>query len=155
MFRAVLAVALAVALLGASLPAVDTARVERADATVERELRRLADEMRLLDRREDPATEGARGPRWRVRVRLPRRSWTSAGIEHVSLSNRTGRNRSNGTVFRWRVDGGHRRAMYLPSVRVRPAEDGSLAFRTGGTHRLALGLVRDGGTTVVTVRRRG
>jgi hypothetical protein len=163
-FRPVLAVALAVALLSVTLPAVDTARAERADAQVASEVRRLAEQLRSLQRRDDPALTRSNGPRWYVTLELPRRSWTSDGVDYVAIDAgrnetatgvRVGRSVANGTLVAWQTDGRDRRLAYLPSLAVRAGHDDDepLILDGGGSHRLALSLVRTNATTSVTVWR--
>jgi len=162
-FRPVLAVALAVALLAVTLPAVDDARAERAATQVDAEVGRLAERMRLLQRREDPAPTRAGGPRWYVTIHLPERSWTSDGVDYLAIgavgNGTTDGLRvaqgaaTNGTVLVWRTDSGRRGVTYLQSVQVRSGSDGAPVLHSGGSHRLALSLVRTNGTTAVAVWR--
>lgn len=131
MIRVVLAVALAAVLLGASLPAVDRARVAHTDAVLERESERLAAGITALADRSDP------GGRWIVTVRVPGRSWGHAG---GNLSVTGG--------ITWRATGGHagRERLSLPVF-------GGLTLTAPGRHRLVVELVRRRGRIGVVVRK--
>ncbi|MFB6184093.1 MAG: ABC transporter [Haloarculaceae archaeon] len=156
MFRAVLAVALATVLLAATLPALDDARVERSNALLSDELDRLVTFARTLRARET-AIRAGEGARWRVTLRLPSKTWSSAGLTSLTVGDTAGHpSTSNGTVVAWRVDGGRRRRRRVTEVplvaRGRNGRD-RLRFRSGGRHRLVLLLVRRDGTPTVLVRR--
>jgi hypothetical protein len=129
--RVVLAVALAAVLLGASLPAVDRARVAHTDAALEREGERLAAGIAAL------ADRSGSGGRWIVTVRVPGRSWGHAG-GRLSIAD----------GIEWQVDGGRPGRARLPV----PVVDG-LVLRTPGRHRLVVELVRHRGRVGVAVRR--
>lgn len=149
--RLVLAVALAVALLATSLPAVEDARTSRTDALVRDDLREVRATARHLLAHDDPVAPGTRGARRLVAVRLPAslarptavRLGTRAGATDALAWGRAGPRHALATRFPVRavVDGRLRR-------------DGRpLVLREPGRHRLALGLRRVGGRPVVTVRR--
>ncbi|MEA5387713.1 hypothetical protein VB773_17595 [Haloarculaceae archaeon H-GB2-1] len=148
--RAVLAVVLAVALLGVSLPALDEARVKRTDVRVGSELEGLADEMRLLQRGDAAVPSGTPGARVATTFSVPHRSWAAAGVEFVSLSTTDG----GRARFGWRADGGRRHVQRVPDVRLSVAgPSDSLVLTTGGRHRLHLRLVRTDSERVVVVAR--
>lgn len=132
----VLSVLLAVALVGASLPAVDDARHTSADAAGQRVTDRLHDAATTLAAHSDP---GGRRP---LTLSLPARSWTAAPVEL-----RVG----DGSV-RWRVGDGTWSARRVPVPVVVP---GGPLVLDGGIHRLVLAVERRDGTPVVVVRRRG
>lgn len=136
MFRVVLSVLLAVALVGASLPAVDDARHTTADAAGERAADRLAGAATRLLERSDP---GGRRP---LTLSLPAQSWTAA---RVAL--RIG----NGSV-RWRVADGAWSTRRVPVPVVVPG--GPLVLEDG-PHRLVLAVERRAGPPIVVVHRRG
>jgi len=138
--RVVVAVLLAVAVLGTSLPAVDAARVEAADTHLHGELTAVRTAVADLLVRDDPAS--GPGARRVVTVDVPGRSWGHAETERVALG---------GGVLAWRVDGGRRHTLRAPG-RLRVA-DGSavLVLRRPGQHRLTLALARDERGPVVTV----
>lgn len=85
MLRVVLAVLLAVALLGVSLPAVETARVERSATAVEGDLAAFETTVRDLATAADPATELDGAARRTVTVEVPRGSLTTAPVEFVAV----------------------------------------------------------------------
>jgi len=151
--RVVLAVALAVALAAATLPAVDAARRDRGAAAAERAVERLDDAGQTLTVRDAAVRAGQRGARRVVRLCLPRRSWTTAGVASFAVD--TG---PAGTAeATYRVGDGRTVTRRL-SVPLRPTDpedddaDGRLSLGPG-CHRLVLSLVRRGATTVVAVRR--
>lgn len=138
MIRAVLSVLVAVALLGASLPAVDDARVGRTETLVEADLRQLADEAAALAAESD-AVETGPGARRVVALRVPGRDLTTAGAtvelrgkENVAVARIEGRERVRITLD---VD------LRTPGGPVRLAEP--------GTHRVVLELRRVDGDPVV------
>jgi len=150
--RVVLAAALAVALLAASLPAVDDARADRTatalDASLERVERATAD----LATSEAPTAAGVAGARRVVAVRLPPSSWTSAPVAWLSLGGRPGGPPADVLAY---------------SVADRPPEtvdvegvdlvtpDGPVVLREPGRHAVALELVWRDGRAVVRASRAG
>ncbi|WP_254543351.1 DUF7311 family protein [Halomarina pelagica] len=141
MLRVVLAVLLAVALVGASLPAVERARVASSDAAVEREATALATAVERACADSDPVTPGGPGARRVVTLALPARSWGHAGVERVRVTPRG---------VRWRVRGGarHRLRFDGPAALDRPIE-----LRGAGRHRLRVACERRAGRAVAVVRR--
>lgn len=152
--RAVLAVALTVALLGASLPAVDDARAERTRATLDADLRGVAAAATDVAASDDPVPPGRGGARRIVRLRVPERAWTAAGVEYVAVGRRPAD--GEGGALAYRLDGGPPRRLRVPGVRLRAADGdpAGVVVRRAGVHRLALGLVDRGGAPTVTVGRR-
>ena len=148
MIRAVLAVALAAALLGASLPAVDDARRDHTEQALGVELQRVERAAASLLRSDDPVT-GA-GARRVVSVSLPAESWTDAGVERVRVSG--GRNGSTG-VITWTVRTGRHGVRRLPDVPLRTPDGEALKLESAGMYRLVLSLERERDATVVRVRR--
>lgn len=164
MLRAVLAVAVAVALLGVALPAVDRAAVGRGQSLLAGDVERLVRAVERLAADSDPVPPGARGARVVVALRLPRRSWTTAPVDYVTVGAARRGDAPDGRgrdVVAYRVAGGHERtvgvAVDLRAVADgRPAPDDSpLVLRTPGRHVLALRLVRLDGHAVVVVGRLG
>lgn len=147
-YRAVLAVVLATALLGVALPPLDDARSDRAAAAVAdqtTELERVVEELVATD---DPTGED--GARRIVELRVPARHWTSAGVERVAIRP-TG---ADGTAsVSWRVRGGRTRDRSLPGQTVATDDGEPLVLRETGPHRLVLTLDGQPGAPVVTVRR--
>jgi len=147
-YRTVLAVLLATALLAVSLPALDDARQERAATAVATDidaLQRAAGDLLAAD---DP-TDGA-GARRVFTFRLPARQWTNAGIEQVTITPR-----ADGTPasVSWRVDGDRTMSRPLPGLPLQTPTGAPLRLQSQGRHRLVLALSGTPGSPVVTVRR--
>lgn len=163
MLRAVLAVALAVALLAASLPAVDRARRDHADSQVRGQLERLATAARTLAARNDPVPVGNAGATRTVTLRLPARGWRSAGVAYVAIGGVPGNvttDTPDGDVLAWRLAGGPTRVVRVEDVAVHTVADGRVApdgrplvVHEPGRHRVELSLVRHRGRPLVLVRR--
>lgn len=164
MLRAVLAVALAAALVGVALPAVDRAGVGRGASLLGAEADRLARDAGRLAAGSDPVPVGARGARAVVALRLPGRSWATARVDYLAVGAARRADPPDGPatdVIAYRVAGGRERRVRL-SVDVRavagvePApDDRALVLREPGRHVLALRLVRLDGQSVVLVERVG
>lgn len=148
MIRAVLAVVLAGALLGATMPALEDARRERASATVENELDRLVATANQLAAVDDP-TAGA-GARRSLTITLPAREWSSARIDHATLHPGTADTPSRVT---WQVADGRTVVRPLADLSLRTADGTPLVLSGPGTHELTLTLDGRAGSAVVTVRR--
>jgi len=133
--RVALAALLALALVAATLPAVETARVERTDAALDREGDRLDRAAASLVRTSEAAAAG--DARRTVVLRLPGRSWGSAGVDAEV---------ADGSL-RWRLSEGRWRERRLTAVVV--PEPIALS---AGRNRLRLALVRRGGRAAVAVR---
>lgn len=147
-YRTVLAVVLAAALVGVALQPLDTARRDRASATVTEQVERIERAADTLAATDDP-TAGA-GARRIVSVRVPARHWTNAGVELVAISPGTD---DRPASVAWQVRGGRSGSRVLSGPTVRIADGEPLVLRTAGTHRLVLGLDGEPGSPVVTVRR--
>lgn len=146
MIRVVLAVVLATALFGVSLPAIDDARKDHSETVVRTELQRVERAATNLLETDDPTEDGARRV---VEVHLPTRSWTDAGIEAITIGESR---RGSGGRLTWTVEGGTRTVRPVPEVPFRTATDRDVTIDASGRHRLVLSL--DGNRTdpVVTVR---
>lgn len=129
--RTVVTVALAAAILAASLPAVERARVQQADARVAGELERLEQVARALVATNDPVTEGTPA-RQRVTLHLPVRSWGSAGLELFRVPPPG----TNPAVI-WQVRGGRPHSRQLPGIQL-AGPPGGLAIGDGGRQRVVL-----------------
>ena len=149
MLRVVVAVGLATALLGASMPAVETARVDHAHARTDAEVDGLAATADRLSERNDPAPPGVPGARRTLTLHMPGPSWASASLDYLLIPGPS-TDRPPGTV-RWRVDGGRETTRNFPVPLVGP--EGGLRLAGGGTRRLVLEYVRRDGREVVAVRR--
>lgn len=139
-----LCVALAVALLAVAGPAVEDAAEGRMASALRDDAARLERTANALWTAENAAV-GVDGPRRRVTVRLPRASWTSSGVDHVSIDEE----------FRYVLDGGRTvRVPLRPPIR---ASGDPIVLSEAGRHELVLSLVRDrtNGTLAVSVSRDG
>jgi hypothetical protein len=150
--RVVLAAALSVALLAASLPAVDDARADRTatalDATLSRVERAAVD----LATSEAPTPAGVAGARRVVDVRLRPSSWTSAPVAWVSLGGRPGGPPED--VLAYSVADRPPETVDVEGVDL-VAADGPVVLRGPGRHVVVLELVWRDGRGAVRVRRGG
>lgn len=148
MYRAVLAVVLASALLGVTMPALEDARRDRASVAVENELDRLRATANQLDAVDDP-TAGP-GARRSLTIDLPARQWTSARIDRLTLHPETADSPGRAS---WQVAGGRTVRRALPELSLRTPAGEPLSLSGPGTHELTLTLDGQPGSSVVTVRR--
>lgn len=148
MLRAVIAALLAVALLAASQPALERARVDHADSLVADEVTAVRTVIRDLLARDDPVPAGAPGARRTLPLRLPGRSLASSGVVRVVL----GPNDTRPDRLAWRVRGGGRTHVRV-GVDVRKPDGGPLILRRSGVHRLVFRLVSWRGRPTVVVQR--
>ena len=158
MLRAVVAVALAAALLGTTLPAVETAQRERTETQFAGEVDRLTTAIADLRAREQAVA--ARGARRVVTIHVPQRDWDHAGVDYITLGGApcTGPTAREGAAIAWRVIGAPERRRRIPGVPVEAVTTPSgrpLVVREAGTHRIVLSLVMRGGERRVLVRRVG
>lgn len=166
MIRVVLTVLVAVALLAASMPALETARVattaDRLDSEADRVERAVAGVVSGSVAAEDPSLAA----RTTATVRVPS-GITAARLERVALVETGHTERSGSDVVRtdiesdpnvalvYRIDGGPDRAVpVVPEMLAADVEvvGGSIALRTGGESRLELRFVDDGDPTVRIAR---
>lgn len=153
--RIVLTVALAAALLAASLPAVDSARGDRTAAELAADFASIRHAAAGLVDEDDPTRGDVAGARRLVTVGIPPSSWTTAAVDSVTVRGQTD---SSGPTLGYRLDSGRRSRLRLDVPLRTP--NGPLVFTTPGAHRLALTLAwgdRDGGegTGPTVVVRRG
>jgi hypothetical protein len=145
--RTVVTVALAAALLAASLPVVERSRVQHANARVAGEVERLETVARSLARENDLVRGQGQPAKVRVTLHLPVESWGASGIETITI-----RPPDRGGDVGWRVAGGEQQRRQLDGVRVAGPPNG-LVIADGGRQRLRLELrERDGRRTVVVSR---
>jgi hypothetical protein len=148
--RYVLAVVVATAILAVSLPALDAARIDRSEAAVDAELDSVVDRVERFVAEETAVPPDVAGARTVVTLNLPVRSWSAAGVDHVTL----GRSSSGHARFAWSVAGGRRHTRRVPDIRLALAADAqTIVFSSGGRHRLRLRLVRYDGEPVVVASR--
>jgi hypothetical protein len=139
--RVVLAVCVATALLAASLPAVEDARTDRTASDLDRTGDRLVRAAGSLHAADAPNAGASRI----VRLNLPPVSLGRAGVESVVVDCEPR------CAFRYRLGGGRTEYRLLAGVPM-ATPDGPVTFASPGPHRLRLGLVREDGGLVVTVR---
>lgn len=141
----VLAVALAVALVAASAPALDRARVDTADQRMRSELIALRDAATALRASSDPTPPGEGGARATVTVTLPRATWGRAVVERLEIGSET---------VSWRVEGGTAHTVRTEYLHGRAGRgSGPLVLTSPGRARLTLRLVQVDGRETVVVRR--
>jgi len=146
MFRTVLAVVLASALLAVSLPVVDSARVSHAERSVDTTLQRLDAAATELAAANDALPPGRAGARRQHTFRLPRESWGSAGLESLTFPPPAAER-----PVRYQVAGGQDTATEFSVPVVGPP--GGLTLQSGGRQRLVLRLQQRHGRSVVVVSR--
>ncbi|WP_267642527.1 DUF7311 family protein [Haloarchaeobius amylolyticus] len=137
--RTVVAVVLALALLAATLPALDAARETRSDQQVAADLHRLEVAGEGLLATED-ATPGP-GARRVVTVRLPADGWTTREVAWVSVGGVPGE--PDAQVLAYRLAGGPVREVRV-GVAFRTPGGRPLVLEGSGEHRLVLTLQPDG-----------
>jgi hypothetical protein len=145
--RAVVTVALAAALLAASLPAVDESRVQHADARVAGEVERLGSVARSLETGDDLVRGDGQPAQRRVTLHLPVTSWGASEVREVRIPPPDA-----GTDVVWQVEGGERHRRQLDGVSRAGPPDG-LVVRDGGRQRLQLELRQLAGRRMVVVSR--
>jgi hypothetical protein len=157
--RLLLAVALAVALVAAAMPALDAARVSRTERLAERDLDRVAAAATTLAAEESP------GARRTLTVSLPARSPTAA-LAVVAIGGVAGGERVEDSrdrdVLAFSVAGGRRQVRRVGTdlrvVRddeVAESDAAALVLRGGDTYAMTLRLRRvDGRRTVVVSAER-
>jgi len=119
--RVAMAVVLAVALLAASMPGVQSAR-ERATADA------IRSDARTLAAAVDAMRDAERGSRRVVAVEVPAASVGTVAVSRVSVSNRT---------VRYRLESGRRGGVALPAS-VRVGRGDALVLRGAGTHHVVV-----------------
>lgn len=147
-YRVVLAVALATALVAATMPALADARRERASAVVADQAESLERIGKRLVATEDPVETA--GARRLVAFRLPARQWSSARVDRVAI--RPARDDGPARID-LRVAGGRTGTHAMLGVPLGTPDGRPLVLRTTGRHRLVLSLDGRRGAPRVTVRR--
>jgi hypothetical protein len=145
--RTLLSVVLAAALVGASLPALDDARVERTASRLESTATRLSDAAARLAATDDPVRRGARGAGRTVVVRLPDGGFAEARAAYLSVGGHP--NASAPATVGYRVAGRPPRTV---DAGVRFATGGGPLVLGPGRHVLRLTLVRTPAGVAVRVR---
>lgn len=138
MIRTLLSVALAAALLAASLPAIESAAADRTAAALDRDIDRIERAGASLLADDDP------GARRVVTVRLPAASLGSAGVDAFTIDCQPR------CTARYRLDDAGSRTRRLSFPLTTP--DGPVRLGRAGDHRLTLRLVRSDAGRVVELR---
>ncbi len=149
MIRAVLAVAVATALVGVAMPAIEDARLEASDRLVRGELAAIerAGESLLAA---DETTPSA-GSRRVVTVDLPASTWRSAGVDRLAIHGIEQGADTGVAAVTYRLDGRQRRVTLGVPLHT---DDGPLVL-DDGSHRLVLEMAERDGRRVVAIRRVG
>lgn len=165
MLRVVIAVSIALAIVGLAYPAIDDARTVRTERAVRRELAAVVEAVTELVGDETAVPLGDRGARRAVSMRLPRPSLTSASIEYVAIGgtpdDRSVRDTAAEDVIAYKVEGGRRRLLRVDAdLRIAERRDGDwhvrddsdpLVLRGGGTPELTFALAEYRGDETVLV----
>lgn len=144
MIRVVLAVVLTLALLATSLPAIESARIDRTERVLQDDIAGVDDAAMDL-RRTDEHVDGP-GARRVVEIELPEHGWTAAGVEQVTIP-------GNGTPPSYRIAERPGRVVGTESKLVRPEDREPITLRNPGRHRLLLTLSERDGERVVVIER--
>ncbi|ELZ37482.1 DUF7311 family protein [Halorubrum tebenquichense] len=148
MIRVVLTVLVAVALLAASMPAVETARTATTAERIGTEADRLERAIGDVVAGSTPVSDPATAARTTALVRAPS-GFAAADLDRVALVEPP--DRPDGVALAYRVDGGPERAFRIGTGPV-PATvhlvDAPIELRPGGTSRVRLRYVDDDGPTV-------
>lgn len=145
--RVAVAVALAAALLAVSLPEIERARVDHADARIAAEVDRLERVATALAADNDLVPDGGTPARTHLTLHLPERSWGASGTEAVRIPPPD----ADADVV-WRATDGETRQRTVPDVELAGPPDG-LVLGEGGRHRLLAELRRSEDGRTVRVRR--
>lgn len=148
MIRVVLAASLTLALLAASLPAVDDARTDRTRGRLDAALERIERAATSLATSEDPTRVAGVRARRVVTVRLPAASWTSAPVAWVAVGGYPGGPR--GDLLAYRLAGAPPTTVELDGVDLRTGGD-PVVLRGDGRRTLGLELASTDGRPVVRV----
>lgn len=148
MLRVVLAVAMATALLGVTMPALDTVRVQHGDERVEMEVQRLERAAERLASDNDPPPPGMEGPRQELQLWLPVAGLHTAGVESLTIQPEDTEHgevnlTAGRTAVRWQVSGGPEQVRWLTDVEL-ATRGKRLRLDDGGRQRLTLELRSDG-----------
>lgn len=149
MIRVALAVLLAAALLGATTPAIEDARVTATDRALGADLSRVGAAAETLTARHDAVRPGTGPARRTVELVVPGASW---GRARATVTLETG---PDSGCLAWRVGDAPPRTRRV-DVELRTWRDGAVVageLRLGpGTHWLVLSLVRVDGRPAVVIR---
>jgi len=132
------------ALVGATAPALSTARSDAANSAMERQLNELATELETLAEADDATANG--DARRAVEIRLPTQTYTSAGVSYLQFTERSGVG-----VATWEVESREQTELLVDiPIRTTPS---TARLAEPGTHRLVFVLTRAEGQRVLTIHR--
>jgi hypothetical protein len=166
--RAILAVCLAVALLGVALPAVENASRDHAAGVADAELTRLRATLADLAATDDALPADSPGARRLVTLRLPTPDLTTAPVAYLAVGgvpdsdsraqsdSMPDRPETDSTPDRlaYRLDGGQPQIVTVPVDLLTPDAE-PLVVRSAGRHRLRCRLLADETGVGVRVERVG
>jgi len=132
------------ALAGATAPALSTVRADAANSAMERQLEELAAELATLAETDDATPDG--DARRAVEIRLPRRTYTNAGVSYLRFTERAGVG-----IATWEVES-RTQTEQLADIPIRTTA-GTDRLEDPGTHRLVFVLTRADDQRVLTVHR--
>lgn len=144
MLRVVFSVTLAVALVAASTPAIERARIDTAETHIQRQLSTLLDTAERLRAGSDPVPPTTPGARQYVTLTLGKATWGRAGVQQVTIG--------DGEIV-WQVDGGTRHVHRTERPLLGRGGAGPLVLTERASVHLELRLVRMGGRETVAIRR--
>jgi hypothetical protein len=156
--RAVLAVCLAVALLGVTVPAVETASRDHSARVAEAELTRFRATVADLAATDDALPADSPGARRLVTLRIPTPDLAAAPVSYLAVGGVPGAASSEGTSetsdrLAYRLRGGRPRTVSVP-VDLRTPDEEPLVLRSPGRHRVRCRLVvTEHGGVAVRVER--
>lgn len=159
MIRAILAVCLAVALLGVTLPAIEDASRDHSARLADAELTRLRATLTDLAATDDALPADSPGARRLVTLRMPTPDLTAAPIAYLAVGgvpdsdSRTGSDTAPDRLA-YRLEGGQPRTIPVP-VDLRTVDGDPLVFRSADRHRLRCRLLADDAGVGVHVERVG
>ncbi|MDS0220684.1 hypothetical protein NDI54_04875 [Haloarcula sp. S1AR25-5A] len=143
-YRLVIAVAVMTALLGATAPALSTARADAASSVMERQQSELAADLATLVETDVATADG--DARRAVEIRLPARTYTNAGVDYLQFETRAGVG-----VATWQV-GSRKRTERLVETPIRTTASTD-RLEESGVHRLVFVLTRSDSQRILTVHR--
>jgi hypothetical protein len=157
--RAILAVCLAVALVGVALPAVEDASRKHSASVADAELTRLRATLADLAATDDALPADSPGARRLVTLRIPTPDLTTAPVAYLAVGGvpeSDSREATDSTSDRlaYRLAGSQPQTITVP-VDIRTADSEPLVLRSASRHRLSCRLVADDAGVGVRVTRAG
>ena len=154
MIRVVLTVLVAVALLAASMPAVETARTATTAERIGAEADRLERAIGGVVAGSTPVSDPSMAAQTTVLLRVPT-GFAAADVDRVALVESP--DRPDRAALAYRIDDRPERTLRVGTGPAEPAVDlvgGPVELRPGGANRIRIRYVDDGGPTV-RIRRIG